>query len=126
MGCCELDLAAAVNTDDLFAQMQADEEHDRVAGQTKATPIDYARLRGMRPQKVYAALRNGRLEWSSCECGRRVIVIAEADALFKIQTQTLDSELDDDRDSTGLTEDVQEEEEVPGSDLDATFDERGV
>jgi hypothetical protein len=88
-----------LSMDDLFKQMEEDEKVDRVNTQTKATPIDYARARGIRPQKVYAALRNGKLVWDSCECGRRVIVIAEADDLFNLQI--VDSETDGDTEPTG-------------------------
>jgi hypothetical protein len=83
-----------MNTDDLFAKMQADEQADRVATQTKASPIDYARSRGIRPQKVYAALRSGQLMWDGCECGRRVVVIAEADKLFAFTTEEEDDDVD--------------------------------
>lgn len=68
--------------DDFLKAIQEDEQHDRVATQTKATPIDYARSRGIAPQKVYKSLRLGKLQWHGCECGRRVIDIAEADELY--------------------------------------------
>jgi hypothetical protein len=90
-----------MNIDDFIRQVEEDEQADRVAEQTKASPIDYARSRGIRPQKVYAALRSGRLVWDSCECGRRVIVIAEADELFKIRDFSIDTGPEDDTDSTG-------------------------
>lgn len=78
------------NVDDLFAQIEADERADRLAEQTKASPIDYAKLRGIRPQMVYYHLRRGNLQWDSCECGRRVIVIAEADEIFVKKVETDD------------------------------------
>jgi hypothetical protein len=74
-----------LTTEELLAQLEADERADRLTEQIKATPIDYARTRGIRPQKVYASLRSGKLEWSTCECGRRVIVIAEADELYGLR-----------------------------------------
>lgn len=73
-----------MNTDELFAQMEADERADvaQLSENPKMSPIDYARYRGMRPQKVYAALRNGKLTWDRCDCGRRVVVVSEADEVF--------------------------------------------
>jgi hypothetical protein len=82
------------NIDDFLRQVEEDEQRDRIAQQTKASPIDYARSRGIRPQKVYAALRSGKLTWSGCECGRRVIVVAEADELFGLD-DVVDSEADE-------------------------------
>jgi len=89
-----------MDIEDFIRQAQEDEANDRTEQQTKASPIDYARLRGMRPQKVYAALRAGRLAWSTCECGRRVIVIAEADEVFNVQ-KVIDTESEDDTETTG-------------------------
>lgn len=51
-------------------------------GATKMAPIPYAKSRGIYPQKIYAAIRNGKLESHHCDCGRTVIVVAEADKLF--------------------------------------------
>lgn len=72
---------AGGNLDDLIAQMKLDD----LEGATKLPPIQYAKLRGMYPQKVYTAIRNHRLEATTCECGRKVIVVADADRLFGIQ-----------------------------------------
>jgi hypothetical protein len=72
-----------MDTEELLAQMEADELEDRVAEQTKATPIDYARSRGIAPQKVYYRIRRGQLETERCACGRRVVDIATADAIFR-------------------------------------------
>lgn len=74
-------------------------------GAKKMAPIDYAKSRGMFPQKVYKALRDKRLEATHCECGRRVIDVDDADTLFKLKA-------------------VQAEEEVSGGDLDADDEER--
>jgi hypothetical protein len=73
-----------VGIDDLRAQIEADEREDflTLVENPKLTPIDYGKLRGIRPQKVYAALRSGKLTWDRCECGRRVVVVSEADELF--------------------------------------------
>jgi hypothetical protein len=74
-----------MNTDELFAQMEEDERADRLEEQTLATPIDYARTRGIRPQQVYYHLRQGHLNWHTCSCGRRVISIQEADKLLGVK-----------------------------------------
>jgi hypothetical protein len=65
--------------DDAIKAMQ-----DDVEGATKLPPIQYAKLRGIYPQKVYGALRNGKLVWDTCDCGRRVVVVEEADEYFKL------------------------------------------
>lgn len=59
-------------------------ERDDLEGATKLPPIQYAKLRGIRPQKVYAAIRNGKLEPTKCECGRKVVVVEEADEHFRL------------------------------------------
>jgi len=59
-------------------------ERDDLEGATKLPPIQYAKLRGIYPQKVYAALRNKKLEPTRCECGRKVVVVEEADEYFKL------------------------------------------
>lgn len=71
--------------DDLFKQIEADELADYADTVTKLTPIEYARLRGIAPQLVYYRLRNRALKWHRCNCGRKVIDIAEADAVFKFK-----------------------------------------
>lgn len=73
--------------DDFLKQVQEDELEDRLAEQTKATPIDYAKMRGIRPQRVYYHLRRNSLTSSHCECGRRVIDIQEADGLFGFEKE---------------------------------------
>lgn len=50
---------------------------------TKLSPRDYGKLRGIAPQLVYYHLRQENLNWDHCDCGRRVIVIDEADQFFK-------------------------------------------
>lgn len=59
-------------------------ERDDLEGATKLPPIQYAKLRGIYPQKVYKALRSGRLEATRCDCGRKVVVVEEADEYFKL------------------------------------------
>jgi hypothetical protein len=85
--------------DDAIKAMEEDAE-----GATKLPPIQYAKLRGIYPQKVYAAIRGKRLELKWCDCGRKVVVIEEADELFKLGTW-----------KQGAEQAVQEEEEAPGS-----------
>jgi len=69
--------------DELLEQMEADELEDRLDHQTLATPIDYGRMRGIVPQKVYYRIRTGILPTKTCPCGRRVVDIEEADKLFR-------------------------------------------
>jgi hypothetical protein len=66
------------NLDDLLRQIQEDERSDAV----QLTPIDYGKLRGIYPQRVYKAIRNRKLTVINCLCGRRVVNVAEADVLF--------------------------------------------
>lgn len=80
--------------DDLFRQIQEDELTDKVETTTHATPIEYARARGMVPQKVYYALRNHRdkLNTEQCKCGRRVLDITLADSYFGFTQGDTDDE----------------------------------
>lgn len=48
----------------------------------KMTPREYGKLRGISPQLVYYHLRVGNLVQDTCDCGRLVIVVEEADELF--------------------------------------------
>jgi hypothetical protein len=70
--------------DDLWKQIQEDELADKIELTTHATPIEYARSRGIAPQKVYYALRNhkDKLNTEQCKCGRRVLDITLADTYF--------------------------------------------
>lgn len=61
---------------------------------TKLPPIQYAKLRGLYPQKVYAAIRAGKVEAKPCDCGRKVVIVAEADKYFGVGV----------KDETGKTE----------------------
>jgi len=76
-------------------------------GASKMAPIPYAKSRGIYPQKVYAAIRNHKVVPEHCSCGRTVVDVEAADEYFKLGKWKR-------TDST-----VPEEEEVPGSDLDA-------
>lgn len=62
------------NLDDLIAQM----ERDEIADQTKASPIDFARLEGMSPQMVYYYIRNNVVKVEVCACGRKVVDVEAA------------------------------------------------
>jgi hypothetical protein len=71
------------NIDDFIAQAAADELADRMAQQKKASPIEYAKTRdGISAQLVYYHIRVGHLKKETCVCGRSVIDIELADALF--------------------------------------------
>lgn len=59
-------------------------ERDDLEGATKLPPIQYAKLRGIYPQKVYKAIRDKKLEPTKCDCGRKVVVVEEADEFFKL------------------------------------------
>jgi len=63
---------------------------------TRLPVIQYAKLRDLYPQKVYAAIRAGKLEQRLCDCGRKVVIIAEADTYFGLEVnnagQVSDSE----------------------------------
>lgn len=95
----------ASGIDDLIRRMQLDELEDKATTTTHLTPIEYARARGMAPQRVYYAIRNHKLETEYCQCGRKVISIEKADAHFKIAKEV------DDSDTSGTTS-----EAVPGAD----------
>lgn len=67
------------NTDELFAQM----ERDEAEGAKQLSPIEYARLRGIKPQLVYYHIRQGHLAKFRCECGRFVIDVKDTDEFFR-------------------------------------------
>lgn len=71
-----------MNLDDMIRQMQEDEAADQVDVTGEATPINYARSRGIFPQRVYGWIRRGKLETHNCACGRRVVFVSDADALL--------------------------------------------
>jgi hypothetical protein len=88
--------------DDFLRQAEEDERADA----TKLPVIQYAKMRKMYPQKVYAVIRKGKLKEHWCDCGRKVVIIEEADQYFKLGRFA----------TTDLSE---AEEEVPGSDVDS-------
>lgn len=53
------------------------------AGASVLTPIDFARLVGMRPQMVYYYIRNGVIETEWCNCGRKVVNVEAAKAAIE-------------------------------------------
>jgi hypothetical protein len=90
----------ASNSDELRAMMEEDERNDAVL----LAPIEYAKARGIYPQQVYRAIRNKKLVPQYCNCGRKCVVVAEADEVFGFGRPGMADE-----------EDVSSEEEVPGS-----------
>lgn len=75
----------AANIDDLQRMIEEDERIDKAELLNKMTPIEYARLRGMAPQRVYYYLRNKKLASETCQCGRRVIDVKDTDELLAIK-----------------------------------------
>ena len=66
------------NSDDLIRQMQLDD----LEGASKLTPIEYARMRNMKPQLVYYHIRAGHIEIERCQCGRKVVDVKLSDEYF--------------------------------------------
>jgi hypothetical protein len=97
-----------MDIEDLLKQMQADELEDKLVEFAYATPIEYARSRGIAPQKVYYHLRKGHLDWHVCDCGRRVVSVAEADALLFPERTTPEG----DEDGSGSAREHDEDEEA--------------
>lgn len=73
----------ATDASELERMIREDELYDAEAI-GRMTPIDYAKSRNIRAQRVYKAIRHKKLNDSRCQCGRRIIDVAEADALFKL------------------------------------------
>jgi hypothetical protein len=99
-------MADAKDIDELIERMKLGD----LEGASKMAPIPYAKSRGIYPQKVYAAIRKGKVAAQHCDCGRTVIVVEEADEYFKLGRFQ----------HTDLSE---AEEEAPGSDLDTDDEE---
>ena len=75
------------NTDDLRKAIEEDERRDQLelaaAGKIKMSVREYAKARGIQPQNVYYYVRKGSIKQEPCgECGRKVINIEQADAIF--------------------------------------------
>jgi hypothetical protein len=74
-------MAADELQDRLEAVRQGPDEFDM---QVSMSVREYALANGLQPQNVYYYIRNGKIHQRPCgECGRKVIDIAEADAIFK-------------------------------------------
>jgi hypothetical protein len=73
------------NMDEAIKEMERMDLEDAAEEQKLMTPIDYARARGLKPQLVYYYMRgpNAKLAPYWCECGRKCIVVEEADELFE-------------------------------------------
>jgi len=94
----------ASNSDELRRMMEEDERQDAEL----LSPIEYAKARGIYPQRVYKAIRANKLATEYCNCGRKCVRVTDADEVFGFERPGMDDE-----------EDVSSEEEVPGSELDA-------
>jgi predicted site-specific integrase-resolvase len=67
------------------------DELDDIAEQAeevgKLTPREFAQLIGVAPQMVYYYIRNGRINVERCICGRKVIDVETAKAVFAKTTE---------------------------------------
>lgn len=75
------------NPDELQAAIEADELQDKLElaadGTVKMSVREYAKARSLQPQLVYYYIRRGKIEQKPCgECGRKVINVQQADAIF--------------------------------------------
>jgi hypothetical protein len=91
--------------DDFVKMVEEDELHDRATLATKLTPIEYGKLRGIAPQRVYYHLRTGKLQFEYCNCGRKVVDVKKADEIFEFTTKE-----EEDGDENGIEENSTEEE----------------
>jgi hypothetical protein len=78
--------------DELIQRMQQDEVADRIEESEIAKPIEYAKSRGIAPQKVYAALRSKRLVKITCPCGSLCVDKDAADTLFGFKKEEEDDD----------------------------------
>ncbi len=49
---------------------------------SKLSPREYGKLRGIQPQLVYYHIREGHIDKLTCDCGRSVIDVDQADQFF--------------------------------------------
>ena len=77
-----------MNLDEVAAQMALDELSDS----GWMTPINYAKMRKLYPQRVYRAIREDKLGHKRCDCGRVVVSVADADVLFGFAEEVEDDE----------------------------------
>jgi hypothetical protein len=71
--------ATDLNIDELLRLMELDEKEDAPL----ITPVDYAKMRPLSPQIVYYHLRQGHIQERRCPCGRKTMILEEADAYFE-------------------------------------------
>jgi hypothetical protein len=96
--------------EDLLRQIEEDEQQDALEALEYMSIGDYARSKKLRPQQVHYYIRNGQIKRYHCPCcGRMVIKVSEANAVFGentestragVRTELMDEE-EDDGDSTG-------------------------
>jgi len=91
----------AKDSDELLRMMEQDEAEDGLVVQEFMAISEYARARYITPQSVHYYIRNRKLKKHKCVCGRFVVNIAEADAVFKFKK---DEPEEDDDDATDETE----------------------
>lgn len=72
--------------EDLEKLQARDDLVDQAEVVGKMKPTQYAKLRGIYPQRVYQALRNGRLDEEQCACGSKIVDVQQADELFGFNT----------------------------------------
>lgn len=85
--------------DELEAQLELDDIAEQAREVGKLTPREYAKMKGVAPQLVYYYIRTNKIELEYCICGRRVIDVKLADAVFDARKKgdTVDKRSDDDR-----------------------------
>lgn len=81
-----------------FATAVERDELEDIASSGLMAPRDYAKYRGIYPQRVYQHIRTGKLEGTYCACGRKVVRVAEADAVFGFDVHFSDPDPDTDPD----------------------------
>lgn len=83
--------------DDFLKEVEADELADKAALSSKLSIAEYAKLRGIEPQRVHYYCRGGRLEKETCPwCGRKVIDVEKADILFGFKEVEADEDEEND------------------------------
>lgn len=77
------------NADDLQKAIEADELADKLdaarsdTDQISMSVQEYAKAHGIQPQLIYYYIRRKRIKLHPCgECGRKVIDVRDADAIF--------------------------------------------
>lgn len=64
-------------------ELESEFERFEYEGAEVLSPIDFAKLMGMRPQMVYYYIRNGVIETEMCRCGKRVVNVEAAKAALE-------------------------------------------